>query len=85
MNRPGGYERAKTSAVEIAKKYVEDHGADFERERTLEATFEIPAANCVITGAIDLLLREDADGHIEELYFDFKAMEGGEEQEETDN
>ncbi len=85
VNRPGGYERAKTSAVEIAKKYVEDHGADFERERTLEATFEIPAANCVITGAIDLLLREDADGHIvEAAIVDFKAMEGGEEPEENE-
>ncbi|MCJ7602873.1 MAG: ATP-dependent helicase [Desulfobulbaceae bacterium] len=82
VNRPGAYERARDSAVEIAMEYVEDHGGDFERERTLEATFEIPAANCVITGAIDLLLREDAEGHIlDAAIVDFKAMEGSEEPE----
>ncbi len=85
INRPGAYERAKNSATEIAKKYVEDHSADFERERTLEATFEIPAANCVITGAIDLLLREDAKGQIiDAAIVDFKAMEGGEEPEDSE-
>ncbi|HPE71637.1 MAG TPA: ATP-dependent DNA helicase [Candidatus Competibacter sp.] len=86
VNRPGGYERARNSAVEIAKKYVEDHGPDFEQERTLEATFEIPAANCVITGAIDLLLREDAKGHIvDAAIVDFKAMEGKENPEENED
>jgi DNA helicase-2/ATP-dependent DNA helicase PcrA len=67
LNRPGAYERAKASAAEIAKNYVEDHFNDFERERTLEATFEIPAANCVITGAIDLLLHEDPDGAADQM------------------
>ncbi|HID45739.1 MAG TPA: Dna2/Cas4 domain-containing protein, partial [Chromatiaceae bacterium] len=63
---------------------VEDHSRDFTQERTLEATFEIPAANCVITGAIDLLLREDANGRIlDAAIVDFKAMEGGEEPEEN--
>jgi DNA helicase-2/ATP-dependent DNA helicase PcrA len=85
INRPGAYERAKNSAIEIATKYVEDHSSDFERERTLEATFEIPAANCVITGAIDLLLREDAEGQIvDAVIVDFKAMEGGEEPEDNE-
>jgi DNA helicase-2/ATP-dependent DNA helicase PcrA len=85
INRPGAYERAKNSAAEIAKKYVKDHSSDFERERTLEATFEIPAANCVIAGAIDLLLCEDAEGQIvDAAIVDFKAMEGGEEPEDNE-
>ena len=84
VNNPGGYERAQDSAIGIARKYVGDHSRDFTQERTLEATFEIPAANCVITGAIDLLLREDAKGQIlDAAIVDFKAMEGGEEPEEN--
>ena len=40
----------------------------------------MPAANCVISGAIDLLLHEDAGGNIlgAEI-IDFKTMEGGDE------
>jgi len=84
INRPGGYERAQASAVEVAKEYVEQHGDDFVQERTLEATFEIPAANCVIAGAIDLLLREDDEGHIlDAAIIDFKAIEGGDEPEDN--
>jgi len=84
-NNPGGYENARDSAVRIGKDYVENHGSDFERERTLEATFEIPAEDCVITGAIDLLLREDSQGRIvDAAIVDFKAMEGGEEPEDNE-
>ena len=79
INRPGAYENARNAAVEIVREYVDGFGSDFERERTVEATFEIPAANCVITGSIDLLLREDSEGHILDAeIIDFKAMEGGE-------
>lgn len=86
VNRPGAYENALNRAVEITQEYVEDFSSDFERERTVEATFEIPAANCVITGSIDLLLREDNEGHILDAeIIDFKAMEGGDVPEENDN
>ena len=84
INRPGGYERAQSSAVDIAKQYVTDHGNDFQRERSLEAIFEIPAEKCVISGAIDLLLHEDSSGQIIEAeIIDFKAIEGGSDPEEN--
>lgn len=77
-NHPGAYERARDKAIDIAKKYVADYGEDFLRERQVEVTFEIPAANCVITGAIDLLLHEDAEGNLVGAeIIDFKTMEGG--------
>ena len=42
--------------------------------------FEIPAANCVISGSIDLLLHEDAAGNILKAeIIDFKTMEGGDQ------
>ena len=78
VNRPGAYENGRSRAIEIAKDYVSNFGADFERERQLEAFFEIPAANCVISGSIDLLLHEDAAGNILNAeIIDFKTMEGG--------
>ena len=78
VNRPGAYENAKKRAVEIAQNYVANFGDDFERERQVEAFFEIPASNCVISGSIDLLLHEDNAGNIlvAEI-IDFKTMEGG--------
>nr|BDD46571.1 hypothetical protein 5 [bacterium] len=79
-NNPGGYERARDSAIAAISDYVEHHGNDFVQERTLEATFEIPAADCVITGSIDLLLRENQNGEIlDAAIVDFKAMAGGSE------
>ncbi len=80
VNRPGAYERAQDGAVDIAKRYVKNYGSDFRRERQVEAVFEIPAANCVISGSIDLLLHEDKQGNILQAEIvDFKTMEGGEE------
>jgi len=82
--RPGAFENAKRRAIEIAQKYVVDFGSDFERERQVEAFFEIPASNCVITGAIDLLLHEDAEGNIVQAeIIDFKAVEGRDEPSEN--
>ena len=79
-NRPGAYERAQNSAVKIAQNYVDEYGSDFRRERQVEATFEIPASNCVISGSIDLLLHEDLEGNILRAeIIDFKTMEGGED------
>ena len=84
--RPGAYENAQNRAVEIAKDYVENFGSDFERERQVEAFFEIPAHNCVISGSIDLLLHEDAEGNILKAeIIDFKTMEGGERPTENDD
>ena len=82
VNRPGAYERARDRTVDICRGYVSSYGEDFERERQVEATFEIPASNCVITGSIDLLLHEDDQGQILHAeIIDFKTMEGGEEPE----
>lgn len=84
-NRPGAYENSRDRAIEIASRYTESFGDDFRRERQIEAVFEIPAAQCVISGSIDLLLHEDSNGEIigSEI-IDFKTMEGGENPEEND-
>ena len=79
-NRPGAYEQAQGGAVRIAENYVSAFGSDFQRERSVEAVFEIPASNCVISGSIDLLLHEDTAGNILRAeIIDFKTMEGGED------
>ena len=80
QDRPGAYEFARNGAVEIAQNYVADFGGDFRRERQVEAVFEIPASNCLISGSIDLLLHEDQKGNILKAeIIDFKTMEGGED------
>lgn len=79
-NRPGAYENAKRRAVEIAEEYVEQYAEDFYRRRQVEVRFEIPAEGCLITGAIDLLMRYSDEGQIlEAQVIDFKTMEGGED------
>ena len=86
LNRPGAYENARNRAVDIAQEYVAHFGGDFERERQIEAFFEIPAQNCVISGSIDLLLHEDAQGNILRAeIIDFKTMEGGEHPIKSDD
>ncbi|MDY6916344.1 MAG: ATP-dependent DNA helicase [Chloroflexota bacterium] len=86
VNRPGAYENSRNRAVQIGQDYVVSFGADFERERQVEAVFEIPASNCVITGSIDLLLHEDEEGNILQAeIIDFKTMEGGETPGENDD
>lgn len=78
LNHPGPYERARDAARGIVERYAGDFGADFVRSRQVEVRFEIPAQGCLITGAIDLLLREDAAGAIVGAeVVDFKAIEGG--------
>jgi DNA helicase-2/ATP-dependent DNA helicase PcrA len=85
VNRPGAYENSRNRAVEISKDYVASFGGDFERERQVEAVFEISASNCVISGSIDLLLHEDEEGNILQAeIIDFKTMEGGETPGEND-
>ncbi len=82
---PGPYERAKNKSIEIARQYVQDYSQDFQRRKQVEARFEIPAQNCLITGSIDLLLREDNHGNIIEAeVIDFKAIEGGDNPESSE-
>lgn len=77
-NRPGAFENAKRRAIEIAQEYVDRYAEDFSRRRQVEARFEIPAEGCLITGAIDLLMRYADDGTIlDAQVIDFKTMEGG--------
>lgn len=76
----GPYERARNSATRIATQYVNQYQDDFNRRHQIEARFEIPVQNAVIAGSIDLLLREDDDGHILDAeVIDFKTIEGGDE------
>ncbi|QYZ78899.1 ATP-dependent helicase [Methanofollis formosanus] len=75
--KPGPYENAENATVKIAQNYVENNGKDFQTSRQVEARFEIPAEGCVISGSIDLLLKEDPTGTIIGAeVIDFKAMEG---------
>lgn len=75
-NHPGPYENARGSSVGIARSYVEEYAEDFAQRRQVEARFEIPVEQAVISGAIDLLLREDEEGNIlEARVIDFKTLE----------
>jgi DNA helicase-2/ATP-dependent DNA helicase PcrA len=82
IGRPGAYERAADAATQIVRDYAYDYREDFEHRRQLEVRFEIPLRDCVLGGAIDLLLHLDENGSIlEASVVDFKAMEGGPEPE----
>lgn len=84
VNRPGGYENARESAVGILRRYARDYADDFAHERQVEVRFEVPVTQAVITGSIDLLLRYDQDENIVDAWVvDFKTMEGG--PDPTDN
>ena len=86
VKNPGPYERARDKSIEIARNYARSYGQDFQRRRQVEARFEIPARDCVITGSIDLLLKEDQAGRILEAeVVDFKAIEGGIEPDRNEN
>lgn len=75
-NRPGGYERAKGSAQSILRQYARSYGKDFLLRREVEARFEIPIRQAVISGAIDLLIRENEEGEIVDAsVIDFKSAE----------
>jgi DNA helicase II / ATP-dependent DNA helicase PcrA len=79
-NNPGPYERAKVKAGEIVAAYAAEYGDDFTQRRQVEVRFEIPARDAVISGSIDLLLKEDASGEIlDAQIIDFKTLEGGED------
>ena len=85
VERPGPYERAKAKAKSTAGDYAETYAADFLQRRQVEVRFEIPAQGCLITGSIDLLLKEDPEGAIIEAeVIDFKAIEGGVDPEHSE-
>ncbi len=65
VNRPGSYERAKMLVHEIMKKYVNTYSDDFCRIRQDEARFELLVDEALITGSIDLLLKEDEAQNID--------------------
>lgn len=81
-NRPGPFERARERAVGMTRTYAETFVGDFTRERQVEARFEIPLDGAVISGSIDLLLRENERGEVVDAkVIDFKSIEGGGEPE----
>lgn len=76
IRHPGPYERAYDSALTIAQNYVESFASDFERLREDEARFEITIGRAMISGAIDLLLKRDDQGHITDSHvIDFKSLD----------
>ena len=78
VNRPGPFERAKTRAQELLGDYAQRFGEDFQTRRQVEARFEIPVRDAVVSGAIDLMIEEDQNGNIvDACVVDFKTMEGG--------
>jgi DNA helicase-2/ATP-dependent DNA helicase PcrA len=73
---PGPYENAKNKAKEVVCRYVEEYPSDFQQSRQVEVRFEIRAERALITGSIDLLLKEDNQGNIlEAKVIDFKSMD----------
>lgn len=85
INRPGSYERAKALVHEIMKKYVNTYSDDFCRIRQDEARFELLVEDALITGSIDLLLKEDKAKNINAAeVIDFKSMEVPDKLEEYD-
>lgn len=85
-NNPGPYERAQDSASEIVQRYATEYRDDFLRKRQVELPFEIPLRDAVISGEIDLVLRYDDEGNVvEATVVDFKAMEGGDEPDRSED
>lgn len=84
-NRPGSYERAKDLLKRSLKGYVKQYSNDFIRIRQDEARFELSVDGALITGAIDLLLKEDTKSGIKSAdVIDFKTMEAPEKCEDYD-
>jgi len=85
VNSPGPYERARDKAVEIVTNYTQSYGHEFTSDRQIESRFEILTAAALITGIIDLLVRQDNGGNIiEATVVDFKSLEEPAEENELD-
>lgn len=77
-NNPGPYERARAQASNIVANYATEYGMDFAQSRQVEVRFEIPVQDAIVSGSIDLLLKEDnAGGIVDARIIDFKTLEGG--------
>lgn len=86
QNRPGPYEQAKERAGQLASNYVENFSDDFQQKRQIEARFEIPVDDAVVSGAIDLMIQEDAAGNVlDACVVDFKTIAGGEDAANSDD
>ena len=84
-NRPGSYERAKNLVHKIMNLYVQTYSSDFCRLRQDEVRFELLVEDALITGSIDLLLKEDENKKISSAeVIDFKSMEMPDEIEQQD-
>jgi DNA helicase-2/ATP-dependent DNA helicase PcrA len=84
-SQPGPYERALDKAIEITRNYVNNFNEDFVRERQVEQRFEIPANQTVISGSIDLLVKEDSHGNVIDVkVIDFKSINEPDEEERLD-
>ena len=82
--RKGPYERAKAKARELVGGYAKEFEDDFRQKRQLEARFEILVKDAVVSGAIDLMIKEDENGNIvDACVIDFKTIERGENPEEN--
>jgi DNA helicase-2/ATP-dependent DNA helicase PcrA len=80
VERPGPYERAKERAAQLVENYAESFSDDFRERRQIEARFDIPVQDAVVSGAIDLMIEEDEDGNVvDACVIDFKTLEGGEQ------
>jgi DNA helicase-2/ATP-dependent DNA helicase PcrA len=85
INRPGAYERAKDSAAKLVTNYTTSYSADFRRRKEVEWPFEVAVSRGVISGAIDLMLRDDGRGNILDAnVIDFKATRGPDPEEEQE-
>lgn len=83
---PGPYERTRSAAKRMVGNYAEGFAVDFARRREMEQRFEVPVQQAVITGAIDLMLHEDALGNIlDASVVDFKSMEAGDDAEQNED
>ena len=75
----------KVLYMQFCKKYVETYSDDFCRIRQDEAHFELLVEDALITGSIDLLLKEDEANNIKAAeVIDFKSMEISDKLEDFD-
>lgn len=72
---PGPYERGLEKAVEVVTQYANDYNEEFLMDKQVEQRFEVPANQTIISGSIDLLVKEDRKGNIIEAnVIDFKSI-----------
>ena len=78
VRHPGPYERALDSAIEMSSNYVDSYKSDFSKNKQIEARFEVPVEQALVSGSIDLIVRVNGENNIVDAnIIDFKTMEGG--------